>query len=265
MDNRDSREIGRHYEQRVLRSLHKFGFLRTRDLAALLWSSSIKGRGGFEPLVIEVSASARRMAQRTLRRLRQVHMVIWLKAPDGSVIYGLSEAGARQLVNSGIPAKSGKDIVRRVSLSHFHHRRIANEIAIGALLQGFRANSEHEIAMGDWLGGKQGVEGKKPDVVVRDGKNVWFLEVERSRRNERDYAKLINFLMAMWPDGRNAYESAELPGGHKLCQVVFISDAAFVARVHADLKKAGWNEEMIAKRVSAFVSLYITEAKYIVC
>jgi hypothetical protein len=193
MSNRDGQVLARNNELRVLKALHKHGWLRTRDLAALLWMR-MGNRGAtapqFEPLLIE--SSALRMAQRTLARLRKAHKVIHMQAPDGSLIYGLAEAGARQLVGLGIPAKSGKDQVRRVSLSHYHHRRLANELAILAQLQGYRVASETEIAAGIWLGGQQGVAGKKPDVLARDGKRVWWLEVERSRRNQRDYAKLLN-------------------------------------------------------------------------
>lgn len=264
MTTRNGREVARHNDLRVLKALHKLGWLRTRDLAALVWMSCPRPKtSGFQPVRLVVSATARRMAQRALRRLRQTNKVLWIKAPDGSMIYGLSEAGARQLVGLGIPAKSGNDQIRRVSLSYFHHRRIANEISISALLQGYRVNGEREISAGEWLGGKNGIEGKLPDVLVRDGKNLWWIEVERSRRNERDYSKLISWLKAMWPEGRNADEPAALPDGHLLRQVVFVSNAAFVKRVQEDLTKAGWNEIMIAQRVFSIYSLYVSEEKFI--
>lgn len=235
MLKRDGRELARRNDERALKALHKFAWLRTRDLAALLWMPRSKATADFKPSVIVVPATARRMAQRTLERLRQQREVIWIKAPDGSRIYGLSESGGRRLVGMGIPAKSGKDHIRRVSLSFFHHRRLANEIAICALLQGFRASSEHEIAAGEWLGGTKGVQGKKPDVVVRDGKHVVFCEVERSRRNFRDSEKLGTFLVAMWPPSRRAEEPAELPGGHKLHKVLFVANGAFIERLAADM------------------------------
>ncbi|MGV8990732.1 MAG: hypothetical protein ACOH1Q_04935 [Thiobacillus sp.] len=194
--------------------------------------------------------------------------MIWIKAPDGSRIYGLSESGARHLVGMGVPAKSGKDHIRRVSLSFFQHRRLANEIAICALLQGFRANSEHEIAKGEWLGGVKGVQGKKPDVVVRggsgSGKYVAFWEVERSRRNFRDGEKLLSWIKTMWPPGHAVGTPAELPGGYKLNKVLFIANAAFIERLTTELGDAGWTEKMIANRIHAVKSLYVTEDKFIV-
>ncbi|MBW8371491.1 MAG: replication-relaxation family protein [Thiobacillus sp.] len=265
MAKRDGREIALANEERVLKSLFKFGWLRTRDIAALHWMPKMKREGlGFEPVQVAVSPTARRMAQRTLRRLRQRHMVVWIQAPDGSTIFGLSEAGARRLVSLGIPAKSGKDLIRRVSLSHFHHRRIANEVAIGALLQGFRANTELEIAAGQWLGGKDGVAGKKPDVVVRDGrKNTWFWEIERSARNKAGYASLIEALLAMWPEDTRQAGPASLSDGHRLHQVVFLANAAFIERVCNDLLKAGWTGDMVNQRIASVKVLYVTEAKFI--
>lgn len=264
MAKRDGREVALANSDRVLKALHKHSWLRTRDLACY-WMPSIKRTGdGFEPVEVRVGQTARRMAQRTLERLRRQHLVIWIQAPDGSRIYGLSEAGARRLVNLGIPAKSGKDAVRRVSLSQFHHRRIANEVTIGAMLQGYRTNSESEIAAGHWLGGMSGWVGKKPDVLVRDGKNIWFVEIERSARNRTGYESLITALLEMWPTGMKQLKYAALPDGYRLQQVVFVANAAFITRVCSDLMLAGWTEDIVRQRIKGVPLLYVTEGKYIV-
>ena len=261
---RNGCEIARHNELAVLKALHKYAWLRTRDLAALLWMK-VKASPGREftvaPLMVE--ASPLRMAQRTLSRLRTDRQVIWRQAPDGSLIFGLAEAGSRRLVSLGIPAKSGKDQVRRVSLSQYHHRRLANEIAILASLQKFRVSSESEIAAGLWLGGLTGINGKKPDVVVRDGKKVWWVEVERSRRNQRDYQKLLSWLNTMWPTNRHNVGPANLPGGHILEKVLFVCEGAFINRLITGLRDSGWSAEQIERRISAIRLLYVTEAKFI--
>lgn len=261
---RDGRELARQNELRVMKALHKFGWLRTRDIAALLWMKSrAKLLSDFMPTPIVVSASAMRMAQRTLLRLRNYRKVIWIQAPDGSTIYGLAEAGARQLVSLDIPAKSAKDSVRRVSMSHYHHRRIANEIAIVAQLQGYRVASEAEIAAGVWLGGMKSIQGKKPDVVVRDGKNVWWVEVERSRRNAKDYGRLMTWLKGLWPIGQNAPAPATLPEGHQLMKVVFVCDSAFINRLVDDLQKFGWTDAQIKQRILPTRLLYVSEVKFL--
>lgn len=263
MSTHDGREIARQNEQRILKLLYKFSWLRTRDLAAMIWMRARGKPAGFEPSIIAVSASALRMGQRTLLRLRQQHLVIWTQAPDGSTIYGLSVAGARLLSGLGIPAKSAKDAVRRVSMSYYHHRRIANEVAIVALLQGYRVASEAEISAGSWLGGLDGIHGKKADVLVRDGKDIWWIEVERSRRNKRDYDKLLAWLEKVWPAGGHVSGSAVLPAGMRLVKVLFVCSGAFIDHLITDLKKLGWSETQISLRISAVRLLYVTDIKFL--
>lgn len=264
MANRDGRDVARANELRVLKALHKHGWLRTRDLAALLWSKTgAKRSQGFVPQPIVVTSSALCMAQRTLARLRRDRKVIHIQAPDGSLIYGLSEAGARQLVGLGIPAKSGKDQLRRISLSHYHHRRLANETAIVATLQGYRVVSEAEIAAGLWFAGTDGIKGKRPDVVIREGNSVWLVEVERSRRNQKDYGKLLNWLTGLWPSDGRSREAWDLPGGYVLKQIVFVCESAFTHRLIADLRKRGWGDTQISSRILITQLLYVSEAKFV--
>ena len=265
MIHRDGREIARKNEQHMLKMLHKFGFLRTRDLAALVWapSRSVPQKGGFMVEAVVVSASALRMAQRTLRRLRENRLVFDHLGPDGSLLYGLSEGGARVLQGLDIPAKSSKNWLRCFSMAQYHHRRLANEIAISAMLQGYRTATEREIAGGLWLGGMGGVLGKKPDVLARSGKSVWWIEVERSRKNKTDYAKLINWLQQMWSRHPGPADRVELPGEHKLEKVAFIAGRAFGAKLAVDLKKCGWTDAQISLRILHIPLLYVTDTKFL--
>lgn len=204
------------------------------------------------------------MAQRSLARLRKQRCVITGQGTDGSVLYALSEAGARTLKMLGIPARSGKDQLRRVSMSHYHHRRLANELAIVASLQGYRVATEYEIATGTWFGGKTGVLGKMPDVVVRDGKQMWWVEVERSRRNRRDYDKLLAWLLALrklHKPGNTTF--AELPGDVLLQQVVFVCSKAFIAKLSDDLAARGWPAAQQCGHIVGVPLLYVSEAKFI--
>jgi hypothetical protein len=260
---RDGRELARSNELRVLKALYKYGWLRTRDLAVLLWMRVRPPCAvGFclEPVVVD--RSAWRMAQVTLARMRKNHLVISTDAPDGSIIYGLSEAGARHLVGLGIPAKSGKDAVRRVSLSHYHHRRLANEVAILASLYGYRVSTEAEIAAGLWFGGDAGAQGKHPDVVARKGKDVWLVEIERSRRNRKDYDKLLAWMNALFSPSAIA-DQAKLPHGYHPNKVVFVCEGAFIERLKADLQQQGWKADDISKHLLEIRLLYVTQAKFI--
>jgi hypothetical protein len=263
MSKPDGREIARQNELRVLKALHKFGSLRTRDLAALIWSPAKANppKGLFLPRMITVGSSAVRMAQRTLSRLRESHQVFLHTSPDGSLLYGLSEGGARVLRALDIPAKSAKNWLRRFSPQQYHHRRIANEIAISAILQGYRASSEHEIAGGLWLGGMSGIYGKKPDVVVRSGKVVWFIEVERSRKNKNDHIKLLHWLQQLWLN--HQWDKAKLSGEYELQQVVFVANRTFAGKLALDLGKQGWTPAQIKNRISHVSSLYVTDTKFL--
>ena len=175
-NQKDGRITARENEIRALRALHRCGWLRTRDLATLVWQDWARNPTGEPSLKPPTpTASALRMAQRTMRRLRDKRLVLSSLAPNGSIIYALSEAGARALQQIGVAAVTGKDLMRAFSAGHFRHRCIANEVAIGAIVAGYRASTEREISQGHWLGGEKGIKGKKPDVLIRSGDEVWWV------------------------------------------------------------------------------------------
>lgn len=261
---RDGREIARMTDLRLCKALHKYSFLRTRDLAVLLFQKARSLKGAeFQPVPMIVDGTAWRMTQRSLARLRRDRLVVWGDAPDGSLIYALSEAGARMLEGLGIPAKSGKESIWRVSLSHFHHRRLANEMAIVASVMGYRVKTEHEIATGRWIGGTEGVKGKEPDFLVLDGREVHFGEVERSRRRKSDSEKLFSFLLEVFGTSSAPTGPVPLDGGYSLKKVVFVCGSAFMKKLSSSLKEVGWTDEMIASRLSFVQCIYPTEAKFI--
>lgn len=255
MTARDGRIIAMENEVRVLRSLHRFGWLRTRDLAALVWQRwqpRPVGEPDLSPLV--ATASGLRMAQRTLRRLLDAHQVLRGQAPDRSVIYALSEAGARRLQQAGVPAASGKDLIRSFSTAQFRHRSVANEIAIGGILAGYRVSTEREIAQDRWLGAADGIAGKKPDVLLRGDRRLYWVEVERSRKNAKDYAKLLKWLRLVADDA--AGESQLLGDGLLWTKVVFVCTRAFESRLRRDLLAASHKKSVFDTLVCFQTTLY---------
>lgn len=261
MTKQDCRLVAQQNELRILKMLFKFGFLRTRDIAALCWmpARTMPPGGDFNLQPVAITASALRMAQITLRRLNQNRLVYSHTAPDSSLIYGLSEAGARMLQGFGIPASSGADWLRRFSPNQYHHRRISNEIAVCSMLLGYRVASEREIATGQWYGGMAGINGKKPDVLIRSSKCAWWVEVERSQKTKSEYAKLVSTLDVFWPGGKHTC----MIGNQVLSQFVFVSNQAFIARLKGDLKKLGWDEQQIFLRIFGISSLYVSEVKFL--
>lgn len=262
MKAKDGRILARKNELNILRALHRFGWLRSRDLAVLIWqvwrSQPPKSGPSLAPRV--PTHSGLRMAQRTLRRMRDRRLVLTAQAPDGSVIYSISESGARLLQRLGVAARSGKDMVRRYSGQHYLHRCISNEIAIGGIVEGYRVASEREISQGLWIGGQAGIHGKRPDALLRDGRKVYWVEVERSRRKSADYQKLLAWLQRLWSDKANIWQPATLADGVELAQVVFVCTPAFASRLSEDLKRLGWSPELIAFRVRAETALYSFQA-----
>jgi hypothetical protein len=197
------------------------------------------------------------MAQRTLRRLANARQVLRGQGPDGSVIYSLSEAGARRLQQMGIAATTGKDLVRAFSSAHFRHRTIANMIAVRGILSGYRVSTEREVSQGKYLGGVEGVEGKKPDVLLRgyDGR-VWWCEVERSRKNAKEYARLLKWLDAVGADAASGSVSKLLGNGQQWGKVIFVCTRTFRARLTRDLMAKGWKRSAVDALISFSTELY---------
>jgi hypothetical protein len=253
----DGRALARKNELNILRALHRFGWLRSRDLAVLVWSSwrSQPPKAGPSLVPLTPNASSLRMAQRTIRRMKSRRLLLSAQAPDGGVLYGLAESGARLLQRQGVPAKSGKDLVRRYSSQHYLHRCVANEVAIGGIVEGYRVATEREIAQGLWLGGSAGVKGKRPDVLLRDGNRAYWIEVERSSRNISGAQQLRAWVSAVAGSG-NSWQPPPLTNGVELAKIVFISTPAFANRLKQDLKHLGWSDELIASRILFETSLY---------
>ncbi|WP_280609613.1 hypothetical protein [Burkholderia pseudomallei] len=258
MKARDGRVIAAENEIRTLRALWRFGWLRTRDVCALtrtVWLRSATG----EPSLNEpkTTASGLRMTQRTLRRLTEARQVLHTQAPDGSRIYALAEAGARRLQTLGIAATTGKDMVRAFSSAHFRHRTIANQVAIGSILSGYRVSTEREIAQDRWLGAADGIGGKKPDVLLRgDDARVWWCEVERSRKNASDYAKLLKWLGTVAADAANPSGSKLLGDDLKWGKIIFVCTPAFRSKLTRDLVAAGWKKSGLDAFITFSTELY---------
>jgi len=222
-----------------------------------VWSSGATGEPRLEAPV--ATASDLRMAQRTLRRLADSRQVLRGQGPDGSVIYALSEAGARRLQHMGVAATTGKDLVRAFSTAHFRHRTIANMIAIRALSDGYGVSTEREVSQGKckYLGGVEGIAGKKPDVLLRgyDGR-VWWCEVERSRKNAKEYARLLKWLDAVAADAASTSGSKLLGNDLKWGKVIFVCTRAFRAKLTRDLMAKGWKKSALDALVAFSTELY---------
>lgn len=257
MTMKDGRAVARENEVRVLRALHRCGWLRTRDLGALVWRRWARQPAGEPSLTPAIpTAAGMRMAQRTLKRLRDKRQVLSSRAPDGSLIYALAEGGARLLQELGLAAASGKDLMRTFSTAHYRHRCISNSVAISAIVEGYRVSTEREVAQGAWLGGEAGIAAKRPDVLIRGNDRVWWIEVERSRKNDADYARLLAWLQAVKQDIARPSGASLLGANLRWGKVVFVCTVRFRHRLSRDLIAAGWSESMLAQFILYSTDLY---------
>ena len=257
-DKKDGRQIAKKNEHRCLRAIHRFGWLRTKDIAVLCWRkwpSSSQGLTSLGP--VEPTASQLRMAQRTMRRLRTSKLVISNQGPDGSRLYALSEAGSRCLRSLGVvSAASGKDLVRGFSSAYYLHRKISNQIAIAGILQGLKVANEREIAQGKWIGGEDGIAGKRPDVLLYDEQKIWWIEVERSRKNFKDYQALLRWIGIVLRDCINPANSHLLGAKRAWGSVIFICTPVFADKLKKDLIAAGWKKNHIDASLCFHSELY---------
>ncbi len=179
----DNRQIAFENELLLLQAINRCAYMRTIEVARLAWPKSS-------------TASGQRMAQRTLSRLLSKGELLHAKGANGTVLYGLSEPGARRLTNElGGEAKSAKDAIR--SLANFRHRIMCNRAFVDAEIAERRPNwTEHEIlsqrgAIFQWLG-------KRPDLLVWSeaggASGWWWIEVEHSRRNGKEMLRLSAWL-----------------------------------------------------------------------
>lgn len=246
----------------VLRALQRFGWLRTRDIAALVLRRWKRSKGISEKNTLPIlrpepaAQSEIRRAQRLIAKLRNKKLILSTDAPNGSRIHTLSEKGARVLQNEGVNASSGKDLIRDVHAAYFIHRTVSSEVAISAMLSGMRVSTEREISQGKWLGGLSGVLSKKPDVLIRNGKGCFWVEIERSRKNQRDYLGLIVWLSKLWKAALASTGRVPLPDEHELIAVVFVCTTVFQNKLRADLIEAGWTTRQIEQRLVFLTSLY---------
>jgi hypothetical protein len=135
--------------------------------------------------------------------------------------------------------------VRGFSSAYYRHRCIANEVAIAGMTQGFRASTEREIAQGAWLGGEAGIAGKRPDVLLRAGNTVHWVEVERSRKNSADYKAFLAWLSKVLQDHARRDGSRLLGPGQVWGRIFFICTQAFEAKLRKDLATAGWLPQQV--------------------
>lgn len=181
-DRHSGRQIALNNELESLYWLHRFGGLLSRQLSTLVWPGCEQGL---------------RMAQRTLHRLVDQREVMRRPLRNGGNVYVLGEAGARRLTDRGIHASTRG--TRDLSWSKPFHRVLANDIAIGAIIEGHAVWTELEIQRG--VAPFRELHGHIPDALIcqdpENSSDLTWIEVENAAKSQARLSKLLTIANAL--------------------------------------------------------------------
>ena len=198
--SQDKRITGEQNTLAILSYLHRFGWLTSRMLAALVWPDA---------------KQAAPMARRSVRALTEQKLILKRPLQAGGDCYVLSARGARWLQEKeGITAKSGTGL----QLGNPMHRACSNWYLINRLLAGDRIWTEYEIQTG--RAPVCNVCGKTPDGLVQTDFGLIWVEVENAWKNRTERAKVVNFCQRCLLNGE---EMAELAPDYYLFRVAIVS------------------------------------------
>lgn len=196
----DKRLVGEQNTLAILTHLHRFGWLTSRMLAALVWPAAKQSQA---------------MARRTLKTLTDQKLVIKRALAEGGDCYVLSASGARWLSEqAGITAKAGSAL----KLGNAVHRACSNWYLITRLLAGDVVWTEYEIQSG--RAPLVTVAGKTPDGLVETPFGLVWVEVENAWKNRTERGKVVSFCRQCLLPGS---EMAELAPNAYLFRVAIVS------------------------------------------
>jgi hypothetical protein len=189
------RTRGNAYRVNTLRLLARVGYASTRQVARAVWW--------------RCDESTRKMAGRTLRWLLERGYIVTRRDGDsinGEQLAAVTAAGAAWLAENGDPLPYGKAHARDW-LRHAHsHRTACNSVyaAMCGLFPDTAAWSELEVRAGlapvckleYTLDGVDTV--KVPDLIADRADGLEWVEVENTWRSDKDLAKLIESMRAMF-------------------------------------------------------------------
>ena len=167
----DKRAIQERNVLSVLRYCHRFGWLTSRMLSALVWPNA---------------AQALSMSRRTLKMMTEEKLLIARAMTRGGTAYLLAAKGARLLQErEGVAAQSGNAL----AIGNPVHRAASNWYLIHAIQAGFEVVTEHEIATE--RGPLRAFQGKVPDglLIAEDGQCV-LMECENAAKGRQERAKI---------------------------------------------------------------------------
>lgn len=183
---KDNREKGAEANIRTLYWIHRFGYITTQELAYLLQCDES-------------------YARKVLIRLRDQRYIQTSRLPGGTPAHTLLTRGARFLASEGPSEeiyRATYDTVRSISAPSWQHRRWCNRVAAGFMRERKHrraAYTERDILTNNLIRVRNTPRSKIPDVLLDEtppeeepGESMIWVEVERSKKKESDYKKLID-------------------------------------------------------------------------
>lgn len=247
-----------------LKYVHRFGYLRNRDIAELVYAEN---------------ASRDRQAQRLTRGLVDGGLLTE-RTVNRISRFALTAKGASFVRdNVGMSAKSGVDLLRTIT----GHRDAANETAVKAINEGWSVITDHEIQTSL----HRDYHGKTPDCllykmvcneisadVTENGisslgqleKHYAWIEVENSERGGRDRKTVADWIMKWAFPRRDWYVLPEFLDGY-LAEVRFVITSEAAAKTEQRLLnyieenyqleiEQDWINEVLPDRVK-FINMLI--------
>jgi len=189
--------IGRDYRAKTMMFLARAGYATTRQVArAVMGACDVSGR---------------KMAGRTIRRLRQLGLLVEKRDGDsiaGEQLVALNRSGVRALAETA-PLPDGRPHARDW-LRHSHKHRTACNSVFASMLRGLDHDpgwTELEIRAGvapahlsayQFRDDDGNLQQKIPDLLLHSTTGLIWCEIENSWRGAKDFRKLVAFLRNMF-------------------------------------------------------------------
>jgi hypothetical protein len=169
----DKRITGEQNKIAILKWLHKFGWLNSKQLAELIWKNKSTGLA---------------MAQRTVASMVESKLILKRKLSTGAEAILLASKGAAMLnAEFNIKAVSGA----KLQLGNPEHRCASNWHLIQELENCNAIITEYEIQTGKVP--MAHCHNKMPDGLVLTDYGVVWLEVENAWKNLKEREKIVQF------------------------------------------------------------------------
>lgn len=222
MTKESTRDIALYNQNMTLRLLARLGYATTRQIALGVWRN--------------VTPSTRKMANRSVNALLEQKLIIEKRDDVNSErLVALTKAGVQRLKTVADLSLARDKPHARDWLKHAHaHRTAANSVFVaGTIFDGeWQGETELEIRVSEpkqlpvahckYNSSVEAnvTEHKIADVVLYGSEATVWVEVEQSSRGQRDFAKCIDWLRAMYskpaPNADEVWFVITAPGANRI-------------------------------------------------